>query len=82
MSNKQKEYLISYEFEGASWVVIVPCETFEEAKRRVRAIGLTGNVDGELVMTIPANVPLQFVGILVWLRNLIFGKRPTTNSER
>lgn len=54
MSDEYKEYCISYQHKGASWGAQVLATSFEDARARVRAIGTTGVVDGDLVMTVPA----------------------------
>lgn len=71
------EYVISYQFDGSQYSITIIARDEKEASRRLRAIGMTGQVDGELVMTVPA---FPGTGLwlrpLVFLRNLFFGGRP------
>ena len=58
-----KEYLCSYQYEGERWSFSVMAETHEEARRRVRAIGLTGAVDGEIV-----TARERLAGLFPWVK--------------
>jgi hypothetical protein len=49
----EKPFAFSYQFEGKSWGFDLPAKDHAEAERRVRAIGLTGKVDGELHCSVP-----------------------------
>jgi hypothetical protein len=40
--------------DGSEWSFDIVAEDFDDAKRRMAAIGMTGKVDGEIVMKIPA----------------------------
>lgn len=44
-----KTYTCSYIFKGKRYVVHIEAFDEEEASRRLRAIGMTAQVDGELV---------------------------------
>lgn len=48
-----KEFACSYKHGGKDWSVSVDAADWADASRRLRAIGTTGQVDGELVMSIP-----------------------------
>lgn len=50
------EFCCSYQFEGQPYGFTVPAKDFDEARRRLRAIGMTGWVDGELYERIPATM--------------------------
>lgn len=69
MSEGFKEYCISYQHNGKVWGLNLLAQDFEDARRRVRAIGTTGVVDGELIAKIPAAVGF-WVPLLCWFRNL------------
>lgn len=66
----------SYEIDGKPFCLTIPARTHDEAQRRLRAIGMTGKVDGELMAVIPANVvtlaPLGLaVSLTCWAQNLL-----------
>ena len=42
-------FCITYRHEGKSWGITIDAENWEDAGRRLRSIGMTGQVDGELV---------------------------------
>lgn len=42
-------FTFSYALDGKFWSFNLPARDFEDAARRVRAIGLSGQVDGRLV---------------------------------
>jgi len=54
MTEQGKEFLCSYQFDGAEWSITIHAASEQEASRRMHAIGMTGRVDGELVADIPA----------------------------
>lgn len=64
-------FTCSYRFNDAEWGVTIKAPSFEDARRRIRAIGLTGKVDGELVAIIPAGIPVAGLGVRLacWLTN-------------
>lgn len=74
--DKWPEWVVSYQFDGSRFGLTIPARDEQEASRRLRAIGMTGQIDGELVMAIPA---WPGVGLLlraiVFVRNLILGGR-------
>lgn len=47
-----KTYLCSYKFREDRYSIEIPADTQAEAYLRLQAIGSTGQVDGELMMTI------------------------------
>jgi hypothetical protein len=73
MSPEFKPYCISYQHQGASWGAEILAADHDDAVRRLRAIGTTGVVDGQLMATIPATVGF-WVPLWCWARNL-FAKR-------
>jgi hypothetical protein len=44
-----KRFMCSYEFAGDKWGVEIYADTIEEANRKLRAVGSTGKVDGEIL---------------------------------
>lgn len=74
MVERGKEFVCSYQFDGAEWGITIHAASEQEASRRMRAIGMTGRVDGELVAVIPAYPGTGLLlRPLIALRNLIFG---------
>lgn len=64
-----KDFLVSYRYEGADWGATIKAQSFDDAKRRIEAMGAWGKIDGEHIATIPASLgPL--VRLVVWLRNM------------
>lgn len=55
-----------YEFDGSRWGINIPAQDEAEARRRLRAIGMTGQVKGELMGTVDASIP--GAGLFVRLR--------------
>lgn len=47
-----ERYLCEYQFDGGEWGVEIPAASFEEASRRMRAIGMTGQVKGPIAFKI------------------------------
>jgi hypothetical protein len=45
---------VSYRYDGKDYGLTIIAKDASDASHRLRAIGMTGNVDGKLVMTIPA----------------------------
>lgn len=65
-----REYTCSYRYDGYRWSFSVMADSHKEAERHVRAIGLTGIVDGEVKATIPVPGPIE--KLIVWWK----GGRP------
>lgn len=67
-----KEFLCSYNFEGAKWGFSIWAKDHGEAEQRLARIALGGKLDGELMMTLPAPVPLHpVIDALTWCRNAV-----------
>lgn len=65
--SKQKYYLCDYQYEGESWCIEIPAESWEDAQARLKRIAY-GRIAGE----IKATFPVQFgfwVKLWVWLKN-------------
>jgi hypothetical protein len=75
MDDDAKEFVCSYHMDGSQWGLTVMAKDFKDASRRLRAIGTTGQVDGELVARIPA-YPSVGIGlrIVTFIRNLFFSE--------
>ncbi len=78
------KFVCSYKLDGESWSLTISAKDFDDARRRVRAIGITGQVDGEQIgdpLFVPtwASGPMAIVASVVcWVPNCIrwvFGKR-------
>jgi hypothetical protein len=54
MNEQWPEWVVSYEFEGSKWGLSIFAPDAKEAVRRLRAIGMTGTVDGQLMERVPA----------------------------
>ena len=63
-----KTYLIDYRYDGYSWVTQIEAESLDDAVARFKAIRQTGDVQGELVVKIPASLGF-FAKAICWLRN-------------
>lgn len=65
-----KEFACSYRYGGRVYGFTLLAADFADASWRMRAIGMTGQVDGELVAAIP--VPAEAFSIIrrfiAWLR--------------
>jgi hypothetical protein len=48
-------YAVTYVFDGKEWAINIPAQSPAEASRRLRAIGMTGRVEGEVAEIIPAS---------------------------
>lgn len=48
----EREYAVSYQYEGKRFGLTIFATDEADVSRRLRAIGMTGSVDGELVATI------------------------------
>lgn len=67
-----KTYLVSYRYKGYTWCVDVKADSFEDARARMDAIA-GGEIDGELMATIPAWCGGWFVRPIVAIRNWVMG---------
>lgn len=65
-----RTYCISYQHQGASWGAEIMATDHDDAARRLRAIGTTGVVDGQLMAKVPASVGF-WVPLWCWVRNLM-----------
>lgn len=65
MALANKRYLAGYHFEGKKYGFDFKAASHEEAERHIRAIGLTGWIDGESVGDIPWS-PSWFDRVLAW----------------
>lgn len=61
-------YTCSFQHNGRQHVVHIHADDPLDASRRLRAIGMTARVDGELVAEIPVKVPLPWPG---WWRRVM-----------
>lgn len=66
-------YTCSYQFGGRRHVIHIRAQDWTDASRRLRAIGMTAQVDGELIAEIPLERP---DGWLTQLRCWIGHARP------
>jgi hypothetical protein len=64
-----KTFLISYQHQGSTWGAEVLATNSEDARARIRAIGTTGVVDGQLIANIPASLGF-WVPLWCWFRNI------------
>lgn len=72
----EKEWVVSYHFAGTQYGLTIMAQDEIEASARLRAIGMTGTVDGELVMRVPAYPGVGVVlRVITFFRNLFFGGR-------
>jgi len=63
-----KTYLLTYQHEGAEWVVELKAASIQDARTRLGKLAFA-RLDGELIAKVPAEAgPL--VKLAVWLRNL------------
>ena len=70
MSKAVREFLFTYHFGGVSWGTSVFADSTEEAKEKIKAVGMA-RYDGELMMRIPAATPGGglIASLICWLRN-------------
>lgn len=69
------EFVCEYQFDGARWGIHVIARDAAEASRRLRAIGMTAEVRGELMGTTPAYPGVGlYVRLKVMLHNLFAGR--------
>lgn len=64
-----KTYLLDYFHDGAWWCVEISATSLDDAKVRMRQIGVTGRIAGTLEMVIPARLGF-FARAYCGLRNL------------
>lgn len=69
--SEEKTYLCDYQYEGALWSVEIVASSFEDAERRLRALG-RGKVAGEvqLVIPVPTKWTTRLVELVASIRNL------------
>jgi len=56
MTDPYKDFCCSYRHDGTEWGLVIRAKNWNDAAQRLHAIGLNGEVDGELIATVP-NVP-------------------------
>lgn len=54
-----KTYTCSYKFDGKPYVIHIIAKNYEEASNRLRSIGMTAQVDGELIAEIEASPKIK-----------------------
>lgn len=64
-----EKYQCSYSLDGAGWGVQVVAKSFEDAQRRLRAIGMTGQVGGPIALEV--HIPER--GWIARLLTRVFG---------
>lgn len=65
-----KQWVCHYHLNGTEWGIIVLADDAAEASRRMRAIGTTGQVDGELVVSVRAYPGVRLaLAIITSIRN-------------
>lgn len=62
-----QRYLCDYRIDGSEWSVEVVATSFEDASRRLRAIGTTGQVAGPIAMKIAARTFSRVLAIAIGL---------------
>lgn len=56
-SDESPTFCVDYKFGGKTWAITIEAKDEAEAGRRLRAIGMTGVVLGELVGTVEMHRP-------------------------
>lgn len=56
MADALKPFACTYQFEGRPIAITIEARSWEEVSARLRAIGMTAAVDGELVAEVGAGV--------------------------
>ena len=79
MTDRKPPYAIRYQYNGRTYNCTIWAESWEDAERRLRSIGATGEVYGSDVQSFSANpVTLPFsvlwVRFICWWRNLGRGR--------
>lgn len=66
-----KTFTCEYPFNGSKWGFEIKARSFEEAEARVKALGWA-TVNGELMMTIPAEVSVfgLLPRLIVWWKEI------------
>lgn len=66
---KLPSWIVSYDFKGEQWGISIPARTEEEALARLRALGTTGRIEGELKFSMPAWTDSNWIPNIVihWL---------------
>ena len=67
--NDYKRFLCDYDYDGGKYCVDVYARSFGEASERLRAIGLTGSVNGTHEFSVPGWAPRWFMDLLLWWHN-------------
>lgn len=81
MREKPKKAAASYKYRGSAWCLDIYAESLEDAEERMRAIRMTGQIDGWPCYTFKAPSPvmhllLPFLVMGVWIKNLFRGHQP------
>lgn len=71
MNQSMNTHLISYRYDGESYVMEVVASDPEDAKRRLSAAAAWGVVDGNHATRIPVRRGGFMVPLVAWLRNRI-----------
>ena len=77
--SKFRTYLVSYNSQGAQGSLELKATSMADAKARLGRLAF-GNVDGELMATVPAFAGL-FVRLLTAARNWLVGPRGSKSSD-
>ena len=72
MVDGYKTYLASYNYAGTKWGIDFPAQSMDDAKARLARISY-GQVDGELMATIPAaaGAGSVLVRLIAWTKNAL-----------
>lgn len=75
MSSKAwPSWVVTYRYDGKPYGLTIIAKDAADASRRLRAIGMTGNVDGELMMTIPAGPGAGILASAICFVRNLFGR--------
>jgi len=66
--SEQKYYLCDYRYEGETWCIEIPAESWEDAKARLKRMAYA-EVVGEIKATFPVQLGV-WVKVLIWLKKL------------
>lgn len=66
-------YLIEYSFGNATYSIVIPAKSWDEAHERMRRIGSFGRVVGSNATAFPAHMG-WWAKLLVWWSNLQDGR--------
>lgn len=64
-----REYLCSYYLDGERWSLVIRADSFDDAQRRLHAIGNNGTVDGEALVSVMRDTKFSR-----WAKSLRFWK--------